>query len=119
MFGKVGDQQLRTILGEAWVNLHCSVAEGWGYSAMEAAACGVPTVAYDVPGIQESVVDGETGLLVPDGDDIAFASAVKQILDHPLRWRGPARRHAERYTWERAATEWESVLQTVSESRIR
>ena len=51
-----------------------SVKEGWGLAIMEAAAQGTPTLAYrSAGGVTESIVDGETGLLVddlgPDGHD--------------------------------------------------
>jgi len=50
----------------------------------EAAALGVPLVATDVTGIPELVRDGETGLLVPQGDPVALADAIARTLDDPL-----------------------------------
>lgn len=59
---------------------------------IEAAACGRPVVASDVDGIPEVVIDGETGLLVPVGDEVALADAVSALLeDEPLRLRMGAR----------------------------
>ncbi len=53
---------------------------------IEAAACGVPVVATDVDGIPEVVIDGETGLLVPPGDEPALARDVTALLeDHSRR----------------------------------
>ncbi|MDG7001787.1 MAG: glycosyltransferase family 4 protein, partial [Nitrososphaerota archaeon] len=56
--GKVSDKELSRLVSSAWVNLHCSMSEGWGLSVVEAAASGTPTVAYRVPGVSETVVDG-------------------------------------------------------------
>src|SRR5690554_622290 len=48
-------------------------AEGFGMVFLEAAAQGTPAVAYRHGGVRESVVDGETGLLAPEGDIAALA----------------------------------------------
>jgi glycosyltransferase involved in cell wall biosynthesis len=48
---------------------------------LEAMALGLPCVATDVTGIPELVRDGETGLLVPEGDPEALADALGRILD--------------------------------------
>jgi glycosyltransferase involved in cell wall biosynthesis len=57
--------------------------EGIPMSLMEAAACGRPLVATDVPGCREIVVEGETGLLVPPGDIDALAGALRRLIDDP------------------------------------
>jgi glycosyltransferase involved in cell wall biosynthesis len=51
-------------LKEAHALLMTSVREGWGLVVTEANACGTPAVVYDVPGLRDSVRDGETGILV-------------------------------------------------------
>lgn len=55
--------------------------EGLPRVVMEAAATGLPTVAFDVPGVREAVQDGETGYLVPDRDVDALTRRVKTILE--------------------------------------
>ena len=50
----------------AWLVVSGSLAEGWGLSLTEGAACGTPAVATDIRGHRSSVVDGVTGLLVPE-----------------------------------------------------
>jgi glycosyltransferase involved in cell wall biosynthesis len=47
--------------------------------ALEAQAAGRPVVAPDRGGTEETVVDGETGVLVPVGDDDALADAIRNI----------------------------------------
>jgi glycosyltransferase involved in cell wall biosynthesis len=64
-----------------------SLFEGVPRVVMEAAAMGVPTVATDVKGNREAVVDGRTGLLVPLGDPNALARAILGILDDEPRAR--------------------------------
>ena len=65
--GHVTDAERDALLDAAWLLLAPSVKEGWGIAIMEAAARGVPALAYaDAGGVTESIVDGETGLLVAD-----------------------------------------------------
>ena len=59
--------------------------EGWGNVFVEASACGMPIVVGDSGGARETVVDGETGLLVPGADVRQVADAVADLLDDPVR----------------------------------
>jgi glycosyltransferase involved in cell wall biosynthesis len=93
-----------------------SPKEGWGISNLEAAACGTPVIAADAPGIRESVVDGETGFLVPPNDIDAMAAAMRGIVvsrDLVDVLGAAGRRFAETFTWERAARETLSHLEEV------
>ena len=57
--------------------------EELGSAALEGMAAGLPVVAYDVGGVAEAVLDGETGMLVAHGDVDALAAAVARLLDDP------------------------------------
>ncbi len=50
---------------------------------MEAGGCRRPVIASDVGGISDIVADGETGLLVPPGDDAGLSAAMLKLLDDP------------------------------------
>jgi glycosyltransferase involved in cell wall biosynthesis len=65
------------------VNVNCSDDEPFGRTIIEAAACGVPSVAFASGGTADALVDGETGRLVPAGDEASFAAAVAGYLDDP------------------------------------
>lgn len=54
--------------------------EGFGMVAIEAAARGLPTVAFAAGGLVDAVADGQSGCLVAPGDDQAFADAVIGLL---------------------------------------
>jgi glycosyltransferase involved in cell wall biosynthesis len=65
-----------------------SYREGVPRVLLEAAACGVPIVTTDAPGCRETVVDGETGRVVPPRDSTALAEAITELLTDPsLRHR--------------------------------
>ncbi len=59
--------------------------EGWGTVFLEAAACGLPVVAGRVGGVEEAVLDGQTGMVVDifQGKD-AVAAIVKLLMDKDL-----------------------------------
>jgi hypothetical protein len=67
----------------ALLHLNTSQGEGWGLCVLEAAALGVPTVAYDVDGLRDAVRDGETGWLVRAGEQLEDVTerAVKELAD--------------------------------------
>lgn len=116
--GYVSEERKVELLRRAWVNLYPSPKEGWGLTAVEAAACGTPTVASDSPGLRESVEDGASGFLVAHGDTRAWAGRIEEICsDTGLRDRlsDGCLRHAERFSWERAARETEEDLRRAVE----
>lgn len=81
--------------------------EGVPRVALEAAACALPVVAADAPGSRETVVDGETGRLVPPRDANALAAGLAELLDDPAlarRMGRAGRRRVEREFDLRALT---------------
>jgi glycosyltransferase involved in cell wall biosynthesis len=97
----------RRLLQEAWVLVQPSPKEGWGLTVVEAGACGTAVVAADSPGLRDSVRDGETGLLVPYGDEAALAAALGRVLeDRTLQRRlaDAGRAWAARFTWPDCAS---------------
>jgi glycosyltransferase involved in cell wall biosynthesis len=101
------------IADSAWLAVCPSRFEGWGMVCMEASARGLPVVASDAPGLRESVVHGETGVLFPCGDHDALSEALITLLNDPemREQMGEAgRRWAELHTWEGSASRFVSVL---------
>jgi len=114
--GRIGDEEKLALLRRSWALTFASPKEGWGITNLEAAACGTPVVASNSPGIRESVVDGQTGFLVPHGDIEAMAVGLGRFAADPslVSEMGTAgRRFSESYTWDRAALETEAHLTRV------
>ncbi len=76
--GRVGDAELPRILAEARALLVPNVEE-FGIAAVEAQAAGRPVVAVGAGGVLETVVDGETGVLLERGDVDEFAEALTEV----------------------------------------
>jgi glycosyltransferase involved in cell wall biosynthesis len=120
--GFVAEERKLEALRRAWVHVLTSPKEGWGISNLEAAACATPSVASDSPGLRESVVDGETGILVPHGEVGPLAEALGRLLRdrelHARLARG-ARSFAEKFSWEASADGVEAVLRRVVDETDR
>ena len=84
-----------------------SFNEGLANACLEGSAAGLPLVVSDVGGLPEIVAHGETGFVVPPGDDVALASALVELAQAPERrgrfGRAGAARTAELFTAERSA----------------
>lgn len=62
-----------------------SYFEGFGNVLLEAASASKVSVAFDVPGVQEAVEHGVSGLLVPSGSAAAMGDAIIGLLDNPTK----------------------------------
>jgi glycosyltransferase involved in cell wall biosynthesis len=111
------------IINAADVACLSSSAEGVPMALLEAMALGKPVVATDVGGVAEAVEHERTGLLVPVGDERAFADGVlrlaaSQTLAQELG-SAAVRRHRRHFSVERMVTEYTKVFQQALEERGR
>lgn len=102
LHGYLDEWDKHRLMSTSWVHLCPSLKEGWGLVVVEAGSHGVPTVAYrDAGGVTESVLDGVTGLLADDLDDLV--TKVRTLLDDDgLRERtgAAARVYSEGFRWD-------------------
>jgi phosphatidylinositol alpha-1,6-mannosyltransferase len=94
--------------------------EGFGIAVLEAALCGKPAIVSRHSGLEETIINGETGLLVPPEDPQATAQAILKLLgDDDLRRRmGQAAMHnAQKFaTWEKRISEYDRILKSLIRS---
>ena len=102
--GFLPEADKRAAVARSLLHLNTSQGEGWGLCVLEAAALGVPTVAYDVDGLRDAVRDGETGWLVRADQRIEDVTerAVKELSDSVRRAEVAAacRRWAGQFDWD-------------------
>ncbi|MQA98395.1 MAG: glycosyltransferase, partial [Streptosporangiales bacterium] len=106
LHGHLSHEAKDALVAGADLHLSASQGEGFGLSVLEAAAQGVPTVAYDVDGLRESIRDGITGWLAPeDALTDLTETALKELAD-PRRREEVAeacRAWAATFDWDASA----------------
>lgn len=113
--GRVSEEDKRRLLREADLLVHAAPREGWGLVVMEAAAAGTPTLGFDVPGVRDTVVHDETGVLAGDPADFRAAwRALSGDPDRRQRLGAAAVRRARAYTWDRTLDAFEAAVLTAA-----
>lgn len=118
--GWVGEAEKWELLRRAWAVGYTSPKEGWGFSSIEAQRVGTIAIVSDAPGLRDTVVDGQTGWIVPHGDVAALAAALQRAVEDPARrahMEADAIRRAETFTWDAAAEATEVVLAATAGGR--
>lgn len=97
-------------------------AEGLGIGSIEAYSYFKPVVASRVGGIPDTILDGETGYLVPQKDPTALANAISELLLDPAKGRRFGRagfRFAkETFSWSRIVREMERLYGAAADARF-
>ncbi|MBN1918114.1 MAG: glycosyltransferase [Verrucomicrobia bacterium] len=83
--GRVDHDELGAYYGGCDVFAITSIYEGTCMVLVEAAAAGKPIVATDFAGARDAIVDGESGFIVPIGDELAVAERILYLLEHEER----------------------------------
>lgn len=120
--GALRRSDLAERIRRADVMLVPSHSETFGLVALEAAASGVPVIARQAGGLCEAVIDGETGLLLPEDDPLSWAAAIEGLLSDPalLKQMGEsAREHALHCSWDVSAERLVEVYREVLDRAVR
>lgn len=121
MTGRIDDNSLQAAYGEA----DCFIfplrevpgdVEGFGMVAVEAAAHGLPTVAFAEGGVSDAVAEGESGFLVTPGDYEGFGRTLIKYLDDPdaMPSQASCRAFAERFNWNRFGDRLRHIINSTS-----
>ncbi len=117
--GHVDNLTKHEVLQRSWVHVLPSRKEGWGLAVTEAAQHAVPTIGYrSSGGLTDSIVDGVTGLLVDDRDELV--EALKQLLgDRVLREQLGAKAQARsvEFSWGQSAAAIREVFDAIRSGR--
>lgn len=113
--GFVKNEKLPEVFNTFNVFCCCSLMESFGVAAVEAMACGVPVVTSDADGFNETVKDGETGLIAPRGNIERIADCLyKLVKDKEERERmgmAGARHVKSLYDWDKSVDTMLSVYE--------
>ncbi len=118
--GRVDDEELWRRLHSADVLCAPSLGgESFGMVLTEAFAAGTPVVASEIAGYRQVVTHGRDGLLVPPGDPLALAEALRSLSVDPARRRemgAAARARAVDFAWPHVAQQVTSVYERAIEA---
>jgi glycosyltransferase involved in cell wall biosynthesis len=112
--GVIPEDALPPVYAAADLYVWPAVREAYGLALLEAQAAGLPVIAGREGGVAEVVADGQSGILTPPRDPVAFVSAVRDLLERAERRQAMAEAAAQLVSSERsigrAAAELASAL---------
>lgn len=112
LLGTVSDSELRWLYMNATATIAASY-EDFGLTPIEAAAFGVPSVAINWGGYQDTIIDGETGVLVNGPTARELVRGVRE-LERISPERAALRQHAEKYSADAFITRMRDIVSTLS-----
>jgi glycosyltransferase involved in cell wall biosynthesis len=114
--GRVSEERKLKLYRESRAIILSSIREGYGLSVIEANAFGTPAIGWDVPGLRDSIIDNETGLLASFPHEQDLARQIHQILIDDSTWLRMSERAwkwAHDHSWDHSAREFEDMIESV------
>ncbi len=114
VLGRVDDRWLPALYSGAEIYATASLSEGFGFTPLEAMACGTPVVASSAGSLPE--VLGNAAAVLPDYDLDRWTETIRGLLDHPSQRAEQSctgKEWAARYTWKRTAAKTLDVYRSV------
>lgn len=116
--GHLSDDELRALYSSCKLFVYPSLYEGFGLPLLEAMACGAPVITSNVPSIVETV--GDVARLVSPNDVHDIAQGIKRLIENAEereRRSTAGIQHAQKFSWQRAATATLEVYERVLQKR--
>ncbi len=85
--------------------------ESFGLVQVEAMLCGTPSVASDLPGVRQPVLQTGMGEIAPVGDAAGLAEALLKVIDHPEAYARPSEEIAARFSTDRTVSAYEALFE--------
>jgi glycosyltransferase involved in cell wall biosynthesis len=121
-YGQVNSEIKYKMLSKAHITLVPATHEGWGLVVTESNSVGTPVVAYDVPGLRDSVRDGETGILVKDRSPESLASsAIALLKDQSLleNFSRKALSFSKQFSWDTTTEAFDKIIkETITDKML-
>jgi glycosyltransferase involved in cell wall biosynthesis len=112
-YGHINNELKFEMLSKAHLVLVPAVREGWGLVVTESNAMGTPVVAYNVPGLRDSVKDHQTGLLLKENSPDNLARAAISLLQDNERlhkFSSSALASSKHFSWDNTANMFDKVI---------
>jgi len=113
--GRVGQKSLVQLYQNAQA-LIVTQEEDFGIAAIEASACGIPVIAYKKGGLQEIIIDGQTGIFFEKQSPKSLEGAIARASK--IQWKVPdCRKNAMRFSWAKFVEKLKQVISSKTVSR--
>ncbi len=113
-YGYVDEQTKQDLIKQSHAIVVTSAREGWGIVVTEANALYTPGIGYNIAGIRDSIIDGQTGLLTKKNNPQLLSEVIVTLLSDKtlyLKLRQNALNKAKEFSWDRSAKETLAVLE--------
>lgn len=117
-WGFVSEKKKFELLAESYLLINPSIREGWGLVVIEAARVGTPAIAFNVPGLRDSILDNKTGILCQDRSTEALSEAVLEVLEDDRKYeylRDNAVLWSKNFSWDKAGAESLKLIKNIYE----
>lgn len=115
-WGYADEREKFELLAKSYTLINPSVREGWGLVVIEAASVGTPTIAFNVSGLRDSIIDDKTGVLCK-------MNTVDDLVDETIRFLEDERKYlkisknaffwSKNFSWEKASKESLKLIATM------
>lgn len=115
-FGFVSEDKKFELLAKAHLLINPSVREGWGLVNIEANSVGTPVVAYNNPGLIDSVKSGHSGLVCDENSPKDLAAKIKLILEGQEEYQKlqkGAKAWSQNFSWEKSLNKSLELLKKI------
>ena len=106
-WGFVDEEKKFELLAKAHIAINPSIREGWGLVVIEAARVGTPTIAANVPGLRDSIINGQTGILSDKLNGTSLATEVIKLFGDQEKYRQICKNAilwSKKFSWDKSTT---------------
>jgi glycosyltransferase involved in cell wall biosynthesis len=118
--GNISEERLVQLYNQTKIAVYAAIREPFGLVPVEAMACETTVIAVQDGGVQETILDNQTGLLV-ERDPNQFAQAIQDLLSNPEKSQAFGKKGREqvleKWTWEKAIYTLEGYLEAASKMK--
>lgn len=114
-YGHITNELKYELMSKAHLALVPAVREGWGLVVTESNAMGTPVIAYDVPGLKDSVQNGHTGMLVEKTPNSLAKASITLLRDKEqlAKLSHNALQYSRSFSWDNTADVFDKIIKSI------
>ncbi len=115
-WGFVSDEKKIELLARSDIAINTSIREGWGLVVIEAASVGIPTVAFNVSGLRDSIINGKTGVICNQNTSENMALNILSLVNDRRNYNRMSKNAifwSKKFSWDKASNESLDLLKKI------